>query len=214
MTPEQQCLAMEIDQGWELLGTRFYNHKTKTFAKPDDYTTREAVVEAIKRKGKSDEEFQYKFSDFLGEIFNKKNGYRRFIYATASVEALREAYLKASGLWVEEDEKEELKSVSATSFVIDEKLKEEVAKIASQSAKDFLKAMKKSGELKVVNFVESKEEVFLPTYEQIDLKINGNEILTYLERFIYWFEPVENSSKASSWRKLLTSLIAEVRRGK
>lgn len=103
MTTEQQCLAMARDQGDE--PKRFMSFSKFRDITVKKYSTREAVVEAIRRKSEDDPSFKCEFQEHLHTILAEK--YKTvidigFLMAICEVNELREAYLKASGLWVEE----------------------------------------------------------------------------------------------------------------
>jgi len=211
MNTEEQCLAMARDQG------DYYYIITPSASELEaickKYTTREAVVEAIRRKGENDLDFQNSLLGNLSKLYDKLlpkdyNFYFKWKVIVAPVGHLRQAYLKASGLWVEEKEKPNTKDEilhhikDMVKAHLEDKISNERINRVSENIINFLKAH--------TNFFK-EEEVVLPSLtDSMSNCYNGND--SALDRFIVNIEPNLGSSKA--FRDLLKDLIAEVRRGK
>jgi len=100
MTTEQQCLTMARDQGDDCYNITPGKSEIKSIC--DKYTTRDSVVEAIKNRIIKDNEFAFKLNLEIKEFVIRESCPLFVAPALLSAAFLRKAYLRASGLWVEE----------------------------------------------------------------------------------------------------------------
>ena len=201
MTTEQQCLAMARDQG-EIIPNN--NWKFLTYK----YTTREAVVNAIVERCAEHKEFQFKIDANIKEIVLSEKSEAPFLGSILVItSALREAYLRARGLWVKENEKQnpEDELLHHVKDIVKAHLEDEISNEninhVSENIINFLKAR--------TNFFK-KEEVVFPTLE--DLYNKPLSHMTRLDEFISIFESGLDRPKRTQFRRLLKSIIAEARR--
>ena len=197
MKLEAQCLAMAEDcKDFDVDLKPGQNYKRYCI---DKYTTREAVVEAI-RRNESNKIFKKYFSIEVNEVVYRRSGTLDNFFGLATIEAcdLREAYLRARGLWVEESEDHEKEKIELKIA----KLENELSQLAQ----------------KFPGIKKEEEEVVLPSNREIMLKPKSE--MTELEKFILYYDPFqipleeETEKLSQEFRNRLKSVLEEARRGK
>lgn len=204
MTLEAQCRAMAEDNDFKPGQIISYGELKQTI---DKYLTRDAVVEAIRKKAESNPDFKYEFQGQLHVILEKKHKTimgMSFLMSICDESDLREAYLRASGLWVDEEKADPRSQLN-------DKLNDLVIKTMNAFDEALDETLSKN-----LN-APKEEEVDLPTWQGAHNKWAKHQPLTALEEFIRIHYPSRNNYVATSpevFEMKLKSLIAEVRRGR